>query len=83
ALPGAITAEASGLATRFYEDWPGGRTATLEPHYYRWGSTSQPHHPGGLPEAFAQIRDLVALLGGRADLNLYQAWPEASGQGSR
>jgi hypothetical protein len=80
-LPGAVTAEASGLATRFYQDWPGWKTATLEPHYYRLGSSSQPHHPAGLPEAFAQIRDLFALLGGRADLNLYQGWPEASGQG--
>jgi len=55
----------------YYHDSPGWRIATQEPHYYRLGSLDRPRDPNGLPEAHQQIRDLFALLGARADLNLY------------
>lgn len=55
----------------FYAQWPGWKTATQEPHYYRLGSLEYPGDPNGLLETYRQIRDLFALLGARADLNLY------------
>ena len=55
----------------FYAGWPGWKLATQEPHYYRLGSLEHPGDPNGLPETYQQIRDLFALLGARADLNLY------------
>jgi hypothetical protein len=56
----------------FYADWPGWQVATEEPQYYRLGSIEHPNDPKGLPEAYRQIRDLFAMLGGRENLNLYE-----------
>ena len=58
-------------AELIYRDWPGWQIATYEPQYYRLGSIEHPNHPQGLFEAYQQIRDLFALLGARATLNLY------------
>jgi len=60
-------------ATRqmFYADWPGWKVATREPQYYRLGSIEQPNNPKGLLEVYQQIQDIFALLGARANLNLY------------
>lgn len=58
-------------------NWPGWRVATHEPHYYRLGSLDQPHDPKGLSQAYQQIRELFALLGTRANLDLYDIIEES------
>jgi hypothetical protein len=72
AFPKQAPAELAPGQPTFYADWPGWQVATEEPQYYRLGSIQYPNDPKGLPESYQQIRDLFALLGARANLNLYE-----------
>lgn len=53
--------------------WSGTDLLTTEPHYYVLGSKSFGCREGFLlHDGYQQIRSLFALIGGRADLDLYQ-----------
>jgi len=65
----------SGLAaqSRDTRRWTGHDLLTAEPHYYVLGAKSFGCRDGFLlQDGYEQIRGLFAMIGGRADLDLYQ-----------
>ncbi len=56
---------------RYLHDCAGWRLATVEPGYYILGSKRKHSNKIAFADRRADIRDVFALLGGRADLDLY------------